>query len=90
MMKWPQMERVQRQARQMDRMMDRLGVDAVAAARQARGWPYARACRTCLGCPVVSLCSRWLDSADGGAATTPDFCPNAALFDEWRQLSRPN
>ncbi|MDJ1158206.1 DUF6455 family protein [Chelatococcus sp. SYSU_G07232] len=90
-MKWPQVEHVKRQARQMGMMLDRLGIDAVVAAQRGLGTLFARASRNCLSCPVSDKCRAWL--ADPAADTTqpPAFCPNARLFGEWQRarLRRP-
>lgn len=63
----------------MNEMMDRLGVDAVAAARHQRGTAFAEARMACIVCRSAGECRRWLDS-EPGAPEPSDFCANMAFF----------
>jgi hypothetical protein len=78
-MDWPMVRRVERQARRMHEMMDRLNVDALALVRLNKGDVYAKARSTCLFCGTSDMCLRWLDGhsrSDG----SPNFCPNLRVF----------
>jgi Family of unknown function (DUF6455) len=59
----------------MDAMLDRLGIDTLAAIRQGEAFIQARAhCRTC---HCVGACRDWfLEDQE----TPAEFCPNAGLF----------
>jgi hypothetical protein len=78
-MRWPMLNRVLQQAQRMDQMMDRLGVDAGAAARIQDGKAFARARTLCLFCPAVKSCELWLEQS-AVAPEPPSFCPNAEFF----------
>ncbi len=73
--------RVARQSQFMGAMMDRIGVEPGAAASHARG--FAAASRRCLWCPAAQQCGQWLEQTSQ-AQSAPDFCPNAAFFDDRR------
>ena len=75
---WPLFHRVERQAHLFGEMMDRVGVNPGAAAREDQGSAFAAACRRCLLCSSAEACRQWLDT--GGADTPPAFCPNAAYL----------
>lgn len=79
---WPMARRVERQARLMGEMMERLALEAGAAARDGRGLAFAAASRRCLLCRSSQECRRWLDQ--GGADAAPPLCPNAAYFNRAR------
>jgi hypothetical protein len=75
-MKWLA-SRAEQHARLMGDMMDRLGVDADAAA--AEGHALAIAARRCMFCPSTTECEDWLASVEC-AESAPAFCPNRALL----------
>lgn len=79
-------ERVERQERLMDAMMERVGVDPGVAV--LRGRTFAAAGRRCLWCAVSQRCERWLEN-DGPAIRAPSFCPNASFFEDARCLAGP-
>ncbi len=82
-MDWALHRTVERQARRMHDMMNRLDVDAVALVRQRNGDVYAEARARCLLCQEGTKCLRWLDGKSGGA---PDFCPVLHFFKACRRL----
>jgi len=82
-MGWPMYRRVERQARRMHEMMERLGVDPAALVRLRRGDAYAEARALCLFCGASDTCLRWLD--DPSTAARPEFCPNLPLFEACRR-----
>jgi hypothetical protein len=76
-------ERVERQARRLDEMIERLGINPASAARRAGGLALAQARSRCLACTSKHLCRFWLDQA-GAAPETPEFCPNAGFLESCR------
>src|SRR5829696_4723009 len=84
---WPMAKRVERQARLMGAMMERVGVDPGAAAREGRGVAFAAASRRCLTCQNSDACERWL-GADG-EDVPPAFCPNATFLTGRGALREP-
>lgn len=81
------LDRIERQARRMGLMMERLQVDAVELARSRRGADFVKARGTCGACRNTEVCevshAAWQASrADG--PNPMDFCPNARLFAEFR------
>jgi hypothetical protein len=73
--RWPQLARALRRHALMDEMMERGGVDLIAAVRAGDAFVGARAnCRDCTREPV---CRAWFLEASGGPA---DFCPNRDFF----------
>lgn len=77
---WPLYRRVERQARRMHEVMERLDVDVGALARLRQGDAYAEARTRCLFCGTSDRCLRWLDDP-AQAGRRPQFCPNLALFE---------
>lgn len=84
---WPMTRWVERQAGLFGRMMERVGADPGAAARDQFEGGFAAACRRCLACPSATDCQRWLEG--GGADAAPSFCPNAAFLDRVRTSTSP-
>ena len=89
-MNWPMFQHVERRASRMHEMMDRLGVDAAALARDRDGQTYAEARKTCLNCPSGDACLRWLDQGQVGPGK-PMFCPGLTTFEAFigMPISRP-
>ena len=81
-MRWWMTRRVERQATRMHDMMDRLGVDGAALARERQGDLYAEARTRCLTCGTSDKCLRWLERPPA-ARGTPGFCPNLRLFEAY-------
>ena len=83
-MNWPMSGTVERQARRMVDVMERLDVDPLKLARERRGEAYAEARDRCLHCSSAQDCLRWLDgnSPDGGQ---PAFCSNLRLFESCKR-----
>jgi len=79
---WPRSRWVERQARLFGRMMERVGADPGATARERFEGGFAAACDRCLACPNATDCQRWLEA--GGADAPPPFCPNAAFLNQVR------
>jgi|EndMetStandDraft_8_1072994.scaffolds.fasta_scaffold425059_3 hypothetical protein len=79
---WPRSRWVERQAGLFGRMMERVGADPGATAREQFEGGFAAACDRCLACPNATDCQRWLES--GGADAAPPFCSNAAFLNKVR------
>ena len=71
---------VERRARRLHDMMERLDVDGAALARLRDGEVYAEARASCLSCTTCQECLRWLDDP-ANAGSRPSFCPNLPLFE---------
>lgn len=87
-MSWPMYRRVERQARRLQDMMDRLDVDPVALARIDGGRAFMTARSLCLHCGTSDLCLRWLERARQPGETA-EFCPNRPLFDQCQRHCAP-
>ena len=86
MQNWSQFRHVGRQTQHLGEVMDRLGTDALSAARLANGDAFATAQRNCLQCRHERQCRYWLDASivlEG----PPVFCPNAGFFTACRALA---
>lgn len=72
-------DRCDRNLRQMEGLLARLGV----AQRPQKGLPdaiaWAYAARLCAFCPATEACDAWLQGAGGDDYHR--FCPNAGFFD---------
>ncbi|MBN9073238.1 MAG: hypothetical protein J0H34_16910 [Rhizobiales bacterium] len=86
--RWPQSEKVWRQFALLDLMMERMGVDQLAAARKCHGTVLAKARKTCLACPFHRECSDVLEGG-GDIAGLIRSCPNAGFFKECMPGKRP-
>jgi hypothetical protein len=74
-------DRADRQAWLMGRMMDRLGLTVVETTRANLGIRMYSACRTCMSCRHADECEAWLSASDKTyVADAPAFCPNASFF----------
>jgi len=76
----------------VDRMMDRLGIDSGCRVAPRFGLTFACALRTCGSCPTPEACAQWLAREPGRLAGPPDFCPLADLLWELvcdRAIGRP-
>jgi hypothetical protein len=71
--------RVERQARLIASMMERMGLDPVHVAERDRA--FAAAARRCVWCAAADDCERWL-SEPAETTAAPAFCPNGALFED--------
>ncbi len=85
-MLWPMARRVERQARRMQEIIQRLDVDTVALARLRQGDAYAEAFNRCLACGTSDKCLRWLDQPQP-PGQRPSFCPNLSLFESLQRDS---
>ena len=85
----PMLDRVIRHAELMDRMMERVGIDAAAAARLDKGMALSRARSKCLGCCRERQCSDWLARSEIDApGEPPEFCSDVEFFRRLRPKVR--
>ncbi len=89
LLSWPMFRRVERQARRMHEMMDRLNVDPGRLVRLRSGDAYAEARARCLSCGTTEKCLRWLDNP-AASDRRPNFCPNVPLFEACRREPSDN
>lgn len=78
--RWPLANQVDRRARLLDRIIERLGIEPAAAARRDDGRAIAEARTACLHCPDAQTCEAWLNAARGGLPVPPPSCPNRSFF----------
>ena len=78
---WPMLNHVLSQAKLMDEMMSRLGVDPAVAVRVDQGAAFYEARTRCIDCSSVESCRCLLASSEA-SPVAPDVCPNAAFFEE--------
>jgi hypothetical protein len=78
-------ETLEKRARSMARMMDRLGLDPARAWTMGSALAMGQAARRCAACGSVEACAAWLDAgAAGEAEAHRRFCPNAGTFERLR------
>ena len=77
----PMLNRVLQQAELMDRMMERLRIDPVVAARLENGMAWYEARSQCIACHSERQCQEWLKRAPTEPSIEPpDFCHNTSFF----------
>ena len=77
----PMFDRVFRQAELMDRMMERVGVNAATAARVDKGMAWYEARTKCIACCSERQCRDWLARSEAQVfSEAPEFCHNAEFF----------
>jgi Family of unknown function (DUF6455) len=82
----PMLKRVFRQVALMDAMMQRVGVDAAAAARDSEGTAWYEARTRCIGCCSEKQCRDWLaQPPTASPAEPPEFCHNADFLKRCRK-----
>jgi len=75
---WPTQKELRRRFDLMDRMMQKRGVDTIAARGVDGGLAFLQACAKCRYCLHEEACRRWLTIR--APRKSPDFCPNIAFF----------
>jgi len=75
---WPTREQLRQRYALMDEMMEKRGVDPLAALRVDGGLAFIEARAKCRYCLHEGVCRRWL--AGDRQLDAEDFCPNAAFF----------
>jgi hypothetical protein len=81
------LRRVVRQIALMDRLMERVGVDPGAAARDSGGAAWYEARSKCIACCSGKQCRDWLANLpdDGPPVEPPAFCHNADFLRRCRK-----
>ncbi|MBA5778023.1 hypothetical protein H2509_12900 [Stappia sp. F7233] len=78
------MDRMSEKASLMGRMITTVGaIDHIPTSQSGDG-QLRRAATRCMGCGKPGECAEWLEEHQAGADHAPGFCPNGALFDEWK------
>jgi hypothetical protein len=72
-------ERVDRQAKLMDQMVERLHVNPTFAASVDGGLAWYEARTKCIFCSNDEQCRVWLERPEGLAGAV-EFCPNSEFF----------
>jgi len=83
---WPRLDRVFTRFDLMNRVLGRLGIPQVMAARHDKGRAIHEARTRCLHCSKEAECRQWLETS-GSRPPPPGFCPNAVLFRKLRKHS---
>jgi hypothetical protein len=84
----PMLRRVVRQIALMDRLMERVGVDPGAAARDGGGAAWYEARSKCIACCSGKQCRDWLASQPSASPSEPpEFCHNAEFLKRCRKLA---
>jgi hypothetical protein len=73
-------DRIDRQMRNFNEMVAKLGIDPVDLARDCLGYRLTTAIRRCAACDASQACLDWLSQAESPAKEPPAFCPNADIF----------
>jgi hypothetical protein len=71
-----------RTAANIDRMMERLGIDVGYSAAPRFALLSSCAQRNCDACARRAACTRWLAKASDASSGPPKFCPNFDLLSE--------
>lgn len=83
----PMVEQVERRARRLNDMIEKLGIDRSRLARACAGEALSLANRNCLKCSNPSACIDWVDAIAAGPLIPPHFCPNVDLLRSYSQKS---
>jgi uncharacterized protein DUF6455 len=74
-------DRIFRQAKLMDRMMQRVGVHAATGTKIDKGGEWYEARTKCIACRSDRECREWLARPDVDAVSDPpEFCENGNFF----------
>lgn len=75
-------DQIKRHAILMDRMAEARGLDMEEQVLRGHitSSEVADAVLSCTNCTNPGDCGRWLDAHAGGAAESPSYCRNSALF----------
>lgn len=77
-------EQLRKHAALVDRMASARGIDLEEAALRGDITPdeISEAVLSCTSCTNPEDCRKWLDTRDGPALASPEYCRNAEVFDE--------
>ena len=82
----PLVLRIERRARRMHDLVDRVAADPAVILRVRGGDAYVEARRRCLFCGTSDKCLRWLDQTPP-SHMRPTFCPNLTLFESCKRAA---
>lgn len=85
-MDWPRFRHVERQARRLNDMIEKLDVDTLSLIRLRQGDAYAEARTKCLHCTNAAECLEWLENWPNGGEPAA-FCPIITLLEGCRRNS---
>ena len=74
------LKQILRRQELMDRVMEKCGVDVLAAIRADKGQVFFEARAKCRECPHDVACRNWWLESSEELQLPPDFCPNANFF----------
>ncbi len=77
---WPMFHHVERRARRLNDMIERIGADRSRLVRRCGGATIAEASRNCLTCSYPTACMEWVADLSFDAEEPPEFCRNRALL----------
>ena len=80
------LERLDRKALNMGRMLKRLQIGPVALAFVNQGTLMASIVRTCQLCSDGKQCEAWLENSSAVIERAPAFCPNQTNFDLSKEM----
>jgi Family of unknown function (DUF6455) len=79
---FPVFNRVLAQAKVMDAMMEKVGVNPLIAIRRDAGASWSEARMRCIDCVSAGECREWLDAAVCDQPhDAPQFCPNRGFYE---------
>lgn len=81
---WPMCSHVERRARRLNDMIDRIGANRSRLVRACGGATIAEAAQNCLTCPYPTACIEWVSDKSFDAMEPPVFCRNRYLIQRCR------
>lgn len=82
---WPMCNHVERRARRLNDMIDRIGANRSRLVRACGGATIAEAAQNCLSCPYPTACIEWVSDRSFDASEPPPFCRNRNLIRRCRE-----
>ncbi len=83
---WPMCSHVERRARRLNDMIDRIGANRSRLVRACGGATIAEAAKNCLSCPYPTACIEWVSDRSFDAVEPPSFCRNRNLIRRCREV----
>lgn len=82
---WPMCNHVERRARRLNDMIERIGANRSRLVRACGGATIAEAAQNCLSCPYPTACFEWVSDRSFDASEPPPFCRNRNLIRRCRE-----
>lgn len=82
---WPMCHHVERRARRLNDMIDRIGANRSRLVRACGGATIAEAAQNCLTCPYPTACMEWVADTRFEAVEPPSFCRNRSIIRRCRE-----